>query len=179
MTTYFEFQISLHGNSLFFLPTTSPTLIFLSSQCRLLSNFFIHVVHTHSPLCLLISSLCLDRFSLIFVGVLTPPPPFSSYSSLCVLSSVFVHVRHTHTPFASSSPGSADHWPTSICISVRTFILPHFGSLYSHPPFLPCLLSAFIVLMPSFASSPESLWFIPPWYMFIILTTPLALLVSR
>ena len=55
-------------------------------------------------------------------------------SSLCVLSYVFVHVRHTHTPFASSSPGSVDHLPSSICMSVHTFILPHLSSLYSHPP---------------------------------------------
>ena len=117
--------------------TTSPTcksfqVLFISSQC--VFSFFIHVLCTHCPLCLLISSLCVNRFSLIFVGVLTPPPPFSSCSSLCMLSSVFVHIRRTHTPFASSSPGSADHWPTSICISVRTFILLHLGLLYSHTP---------------------------------------------
>ena len=126
-----EFQISLHRNLLFFLPTTSPTCLFLSSQCRL-SSFFIHVLHTHSPLCLLTSSLCMDKFSLIFVGVLTPPPPFSScfqfvhaficlcphslYSHpICLLISrqcwpptlKHMHVcAYFHPPFLSSSPGS-------------------------------------------------------------------------
>ena len=132
---YVEFQISLHRNSLFFLPTTLSTRLFLSSQC-MLSSFFVHVLHTHSPLCLLISSLCVDRFSLIFVGVLTPPPPLSScfqfvhaFICLCPCSS------YSH-PIASSSPGSADYWLSSICMSVCTFVLPHLDLLYSHPPFL-------------------------------------------
>ena len=56
-------------------------------------------------------------------------------SSLYILSSVFVDIHPTHTPFASS-PGSADHLPPSMCsMSVRTFVLHHLCSLYSHPLF--------------------------------------------
>ena len=46
----------------------------------------------------------------------------------------FVYLHPSHTPFASSSPGSADHLPSSMCsMSVSTFILPH--PPYSYPPF--------------------------------------------
>ena len=115
---------------------------------------------------------------------------FLSLFSPYVLSSVFVHIHPTHTPFASSSPGSASHLPPSMCsMSVCAYFCPPSSvfAVFTSPPFsphlqavdFPHLLSAFIILTPSFASSPENLCFSPPRYMFVILTTPLALLVSR
>ena len=67
--------------------------------------------------------------SVLAVTTLTP-----HFSPCFEFVHAFVYLHPSHTPFASSSPGSADHLPSSMCsMSVSTFILPHL--LYSYPPF--------------------------------------------
>ena len=116
-----------------------------------------------------------------------PHPLYRLVSSLCMLSSVFVLVRRTHTPLpphlqAVLTTDSQAY--ACLCVLLSSLILiccihtPPFSPHLQAVDF-PFLLLAFIVLTPSFPSSPESLCFSPPSYMFVILTTPLALLVSR
>ena len=61
--------------------TTLPTcksfqVLFISSQC--VFSFFIHVLCTHCPLCLLISTLCVHSSSFICLGCNHTHPPFLS-----------------------------------------------------------------------------------------------------
>jgi hypothetical protein len=74
--------------------------------------------------CSCLACVCVHPPSSV-LAIFTPTPLSLLISSLCVLSSVFVHILQNHTPFASSSPGSAYHLPSSTCSTfVCTFILP-------------------------------------------------------
>ena len=112
---------------------------------------FVHVCHTHLPLSLLVSHLCM-------------------------LSS-FIHIRCTHPPFLSSSPGSASvlcpHSPYSHLLFVHAFVL-HPHSLYSHLPFV----RAFVLYPCSpYSPAPFSLLVsrqcFRPWSTFAVLTPSL------
>ena len=61
---------------------------------------------------------------------------FLSLFSPYVLSSVFVHIHPTHTHLPPHLQAVPATYPQArvACLSVRTFVLHHLCSLYSHPP---------------------------------------------
>ena len=129
-----EFRISQDENSLFFLPPHRQLVSLSKSSSSPVSACF-PSSSTFSVLTTLLvcsSLVCVwihPLTSVLAVTTLTP-----HFSPCFEFVHAFVYLCPSHTPFASSSPGSADHLPSSICsMSVSTFILPHLP--YSFPPF--------------------------------------------